>query len=622
MAQHPPIRTLADIEALERIPLEEQNKVWTIPELVRRGAALDPLKPALQYLPNGSLEDVPETLTFRALMALIHRASNLFDSLGVGPKDVVAILLPIMPQNFVTMVAGVSTGIVFPINWMLQPEQVAALMNATRVKVLLALGPTPGFDIWERVQKIRDLVPSLEAVLQVKGPGGTTEPVFDFDARCADFPGDRRTSGRQVEPGDVAFYMHTGGTTGMPKIAQLLHRAVAYKSWAYEILLDQKSWHCSFAAHPLFHIGGLVHHTMSALSRGQTSVILGPMGFRTKNVIRDYWKLVERYKITDLGGVPTTLGALANVPPDADISTLRPYTMTGSAGLPLQVSRYFAEKIGVRILSNYGMTENTATIALPPRDGDPKFGSAGLHLPFTRIRTVVMGEAGRVERDCAVDEIGEILISGPGVMPGYLDPALNANVFVEGRWFRTGDLGRLDADGYIWVTGRAKDVIIRSGHNIDPRVIEDALMAHPAVGLAAAVGKPDSYAGELPVAFVQLKPDAKATESELKEFVRERIPERAAAPGEVFIVDPIPLTGVGKIFKPELRKRAALRVYSELVRSLAGDVADPQVDIVADPVHGSLTAVTLTRAAVSEEVEGNIRAALDRFTAAYRIAWR
>ena len=621
---HPPIRGIADIEALERIPLEEQNDVRTVYDLAVRGAALDPGKAAFQYLPSGSLDDTPETISYRQLIERIHQAGNLFHALGVGTKDAVAILMPIVPQNYYALFGAITAGIAFPINWMLKSEQVAELLNATRAKVLVALGPTPGFDIWERLSELRERVPSLAHILQVKGPGGASDAACDFDALCARHSGERLEFERVIDPREVAFYVHTGGTTGMPKIAQLIHRAVTYKAWAYAILLDQQAWHCGFAAHPLFHIGGLVHHTMSALARGQTSVILGPMGFRSKNVIRDYWKLVARYRITDLVGVPTPLGALANVPPDADISTLRPYTMTGSAGLPLQVSRYFAHAIGVRILSNYGMTENTATIALPPRDGDPKFGSSGLRLPFTRIRTVVIDAAGKIERDCRSDEIGEIIISGPGVIPGYLDEALNAKLFLPGGWLRTGDLGRLDADSYVWVTGRAKDLIIRSGHNIDPQVIEETLMAHESVALVAAVGKPDAYAGELPIAFVQLKPGASASEDQLKAFALERIPERAAAPVEVFIVDPMPLTGVGKIYKPELRSRASRQVYFEMVRSIAGAGSDPELDIVPDPVHGTLAMVTLSRTGEmrDRDVEHSIRSALDGFTCAYRIAWR
>jgi fatty-acyl-CoA synthase len=461
-------------------------------------------------------------------------------------------------------------------------------------------------------------------ILQVRGPGGTTEEASDFDELSRRQPGSRLESGRIIDPRDVALYVHTGGTTGTPKIARIVHRAIAYKCWAYCVLLALEPRHVILAGSPLFHIGGIVHRTISSLAAGMTSLVLGPMGFRTRNVIRDYWKLVERYRVTDLGGVPTTLGALANVPPDADISSLRPYAMCGSAGLPLRVAKYFAQTIGVRILSNYGMTENTATICLPPRDGEPRYGSSGIRLPYTKLRTVVFGAAGRIERDCAAHEIGEILISGPGVIPGYLDESLNERLFVDDGWLRTGDLGRLDADGYLWVTGRAKDLIIRSGHNIDPSLIEESLMAHESVALVAAVGKPDAYAGELPVAFVQLKPGERAGESELKEFARARIAERAAAPADVFIVDPMPLTGVGKIFKPELRARAARQVFSQMVSDIAGAETGPRVDFAAHPVHGTLLTVTLSRTGNGRErdTEAKLRAALEAYTVAYDIRWR
>ena len=622
--QLPPIRGIADIEALERVPLEERNDVWTVYDLIMRGAAIDPEKAAFQYLENGSLEDAPEAISYGQLTGRIHQAANLFHSLGVGATDAVAILLPIVPQNYFALLGAITSGIAFPINWMLQPAQIASLLNAARARVLVTLGPTPGFDIWEKVAELRDRVPSLRRILQVKGPGGKTDTASDFDALGARQSGSRPQFDRVIDPFDVALYVPTGGTTGMPKIAQLIHRAIAYKCWAYSVLLAQEPRHCGFAAHPLFHIGGIVHHTMSYLARGATSVILGPMGFRTKNVIRDYWKLVERYGITDLGGVPTTLGALANVPVDADISSLRPYTMTGSAGLPVQVSGYFEKAIGVRILSNYGMTENTATIALPPRDGNPKFGSSGLRFPYTKLRTVAIDEACRIERDCKTNEIGEIILSGPGVIPGYLDDSLNEKLFVEGGWLRTGDLGRLDEDGYLWVTGRAKDIIIRSGHNIDPLVIEEPLMAHEAVALAAAVGRPDAYAGELPVAYVQLKPGAGAGENELKEFVRARVSERAAAPVEVIILDTMPLTAVGKIFRPELRIRSARQVFSGIVRALVPSDLDVEVGIVPHPVHGTLVSVYLTGTddGRDRDAEQKLRSALDRFAVSYEVVWR
>ncbi|HEX4927894.1 MAG TPA: AMP-binding protein [Burkholderiales bacterium] len=603
------IRGLADIEAIERIPLEQQNDAWTIPELLERGASLDPDKAALQYLSNGALDDAIETVTYRQLSTRVRQAAALFRSLGVTRGEPVAIMLPVVPQNFVALLGAVLAGIAFPVNWMLDAAHIGELVASSGARVAVALGPTPGYDIWEKAQKLSGR--SLHLLDE-----------RDFDRLCGSRSPDDPT-GALPDRDDIALYIHTGGTTSKPKIAKIPHRCIAYKAWAMSLLADLKPSQVTFGVGPLFHVGGIVLRTLTPLSRGQTIVVPGGAGFRNKNVIRDYWKLVERFRITDLVGVPTVLGALTNVPRgDADVSSLRRLATTGSAALSTSVADHFEKYFGIRILSDYGLTEATATAALPPRDGPRKDGSSGVRLPFTQIRTVVFGAGGRIERDCGVDEIGEIVLRGPGVIPGYLDPALDAALFVGDGWIRSGDLGRLDADGYLWVTGRVKDLIIRGGHNIDPRPIEETLQGHPAVELAAAVGKPDAYAGELPVAYVQLRPGHSATAAELKEFARARVSERAAAPVDLFVLDALPLTGVGKIAKQELRERALRHAMSELLRAELPAGIQGDVSTSVHPTHGTLVTVALAaKAGRDQAVEQRLRAALGRFAYAFDIVW-
>jgi fatty-acyl-CoA synthase len=158
-------------------------------------------------------------------------------------------------------------------------------------------------------------------------------------------------------------------------------------------------------------------------------------------------------------------------------------------------------------------------------------------------------------------------------------------------WLDSGDLGRLDQDGYLWLTGRSKDLIIRGGHNIDPIVIEEALVRHPAVETAAAVGLPDAYAGEVPIAFVQLKAGVQATPDELREFCRQEIPERAAVPVQVVPIPQMPLTGVGKIFKPALRLDAAQRAFQAALAPLKAEGITAEVMVRNDPTHGTLAVV-------------------------------
>jgi fatty-acyl-CoA synthase len=612
------IAGLADIEAIERIPLEQQNSVWTVPDLIARGAALNPDRPALHYLKTGSPDDVPETVSYRELLQRIHRAANLFRSLGVTPTDSVAILLPTVPQNYVAMLGAAMAGVAFPINWMLQPSQIGELLESGRSKVLVALGPTPGYDIWEKAEALRRRFGSALHILQVAGPDQPADHADDFDRLCAGQPA---TAGDQPGRDDIAFYIHTGGTTNKPKLAQIPHRCIAYKCWVMSTLTNQDPARVVFGVSPLFHVGGIVLKTITSLSHGHTTVIPGAAGFRNRNVIRDYWKLIERFRITDLAGVPTVLGALTSVPVGTtDISSLRKLATSGSSALPAEIANHFERTLGIRVLSDYGMTEATASVTLPPRDGPRKDGASGIRLPFTGVRTVIIDAEGRVVRDCRPDEIGEIIARGPSIIPGYVDPALNAGLFVGDGWIRSGDLGRLDADGYLFVTGRIKDLIIRSGHNIDPRIIEEILMTHEGVVLVAAVGKPDVYAGELPVAYVQPKPGVTLDPAQLKEFARARIPERAAAPVDIFLVDALPVTGVGKIYKHELRDRGLRQVISDLVVSLVPSGWFGGVTTSADPIQGTLVTVTLNHD-VDDALERKLRGELGRFAYAFAIVW-
>jgi fatty-acyl-CoA synthase len=208
-------------------------------------------------------------------------------------------------------------------------------------------------------------------------------------------------------------------------------------------------------------------------------------------------------------------------------------------------------------------------VTIEPFHGPRVPGSTGLRLPFTEVRAFRnrSGQADLTEA-CAPGETGIIALRGPNVSPGYSDPALNAGTFEGDGWLVSGDLGHVDASGRVFITGRAKDVIIRGAHNIDPATIEDALLQHPAVAVAAAVGQIDAYAGELPVAFVTLKTGAHADEEAIRTFVAPLVPEPAAHPKRVWIMPELPLTPVGKIYKPALKALAARHAIEERLGSL------------------------------------------------------
>ena len=293
--------------------------------------------------------------------------------------------------------------------------------------------------------------------------------------------------------------------------------------------------------------------------------------------------------------------------------------MTGSTAFPAEIARQLEKMCGVRMMASYGATEYTQNVAQPPRDGDPRYGSAGLRLPYTQIKIVDIDDAGRIVREHGVDEIGLVVVKGPSVTPGYVDEAANQGILLPDGWFNSGDLGRIDADGYLWITGRAKDIIIRGGHNIDPTVIEETLHKHPQVALAAAVSMPDSYAGELPIAYVELVPNATATAEEVQAFALAHSPERAAAPKQIILLDKMPLTDVGKPAKVQLRLDAARRAFTAALADVTGH-AGVSVDMVADARQGNRAVIRVAAPAGARrnEIEDRIREEMKYYRDALR----
>jgi fatty-acyl-CoA synthase len=275
-----------------------------------------------------------------------------------------------------------------------------------------------------------------------------------------------------------------------------------------------------------------------------------------------------------LSAVPTVLAALANVPvAGADITSLR-YCRTGAAILPPELAARFEKLFGLHVHESLGMTEMAGISTVTPPGVTAPAGCVGFRLPYSQLRIVALDAHGNATgQDLPAGEPGMVLFRSPNLFSGFVDEAENARAFTSDGWLASGDLGWLDEAGRLHLSGRSKDLIIRSGHNIDPKTIEDALGAHPAVQLCAAVGAPDAYAGELPVAFAALVPGAQATEEELLAFTAARVDEAPARPRSITIVPALPMTNVGKIYKPELRMLAAVQVAQALADQVAGDAA-------------------------------------------------
>lgn len=353
--------------------------------------------------------------------------------------------------------------------------------------------------------------------------------------------------------GDIAAYYHTGGTTGMPKLACHTHANQTAAALAVIRCLELSERDIVINGLPIFHVAGAIVNSLATLGAGGQLILPTVAGFRNPEVIRQHWRLIQDFGVTISSGIPTSMASMLDVPlQDENISTLR-FLLSGGAPVPIRLHELALERVGRQLYQAYGMTECSGVIALP-----------------NLAKSAVLGSVGHIGQpvDIRIDA-GEICVRSPMVFPGYL--AAPSPVTEDG-WLRTGDLGRLDEEGNLFITGRAKDLIIRSGHNIDPALIEGCLEQHPDVSMAAAVGMPDEYAGELPVVYVQLRAEATVTSEELHEFAMSHIAERPACPKKVIILDALPVTAVGKVFKPKLREDITDALLDEIFAQRMGTV--------------------------------------------------
>ena len=612
------ISTLADILAIEKeMPVEQRWSETTVYQKLCTTRDKHPDRPAVSFQLKSGPKDKATTLSWAQFTERVTQAANLFRSLGVGKDDVVAFLLPSTHETAITLMAGMTAGIVAPINPTLKHEQIAGLLKETGAKVLVTLKSFPKSDLAQVAAEAVSNAPSVKTVIEIDllphldGLASWIVPlirprltvahsaeVIDFNAALASQE-HQRLNFDEAPDDRICAYFHTGGTTGMPKVTQHRFSGVLYNGWVgFEMLFEPED--VILCPLPLFHVLAAYPIWMGCVFTAAHVVLPTPAGYRGEGVIDNFWKLVERWKATFIVAVPTAAAALLQRPVDADISTLKS-AFSGSAPLPVEVFNRFQKTTGVEIIEGYGMTETTCVISVNPPDGERRIGSVGLPFPYTDIRILDCAEDGSVKHACGVDEVGEICVSNPGVVVGatYTDPEKNKTLFAEGVYLRTGDLGRIDADKYLWITGRAKDLIIRGGHNIDPAVIEEAMVRHPAVAFAGAIGQPHPHSGEVPCVYLELQKGAAVEIDDLQAFAKKLIGERAAIPKHIEIIDKLPKTAVGKIFKPELRKKAITRVYNEALD--ASGIPAKVVEVVEDRQRGLVAKLSRLDANVTDD---------------------
>lgn len=563
---------------------------------------------ATQWIPDPGDPARCLAWTYAELAGMVTRIANALTTLGVRRADAVTLASGNTSMLYAATLAAEAVGIAAPVNPALSGERIAELIRRTGSRVLVAAGPELDPQLWQRLLGAARQA-GMTAVLALRPDGAHADPpaltgddaangrgpaVAYLDQVIDGQPAGHLAGAEPPSAGDLAAFVHTGGTTGAPKIAAHTHANQLACARGIALCSGLAAGEGVLGGLPLFHVNALIVTGIAPMFSGARVVWPGPAGYRDKALYARFWTIIEHYRIAAMSAVPTVYGTLARLPVDADISSLR-LPIAGAAPLPASVREAFAALTGRPLLEGYGLTEATCATTWT-RPGEERPGSVGRVLPGQQIKAVTIGDDGSWA-DCAPGQTGVLVIGGPTVFAGYVTgpggsgPRVSRDGVVRDGWLDTGDLGSVDAGGFVCLAGRAKDLIIRGGHNIDPRVIEEALLAHPAVTAAAAVGRPDRHAGEVPVAYVVPADAARFDEAELLAWAGTAIDEPAARPKHIHPIDAIPLTSVGKHFKPALAGDAAVRAVTEALA--AAGLTDARVTAAHE--HGRLV-VTVTGA--------------------------
>ncbi len=472
-------------------------------------------------------------LTNIGQLADARRFANVLSGLGVRPGDRVAVMMPNRPEVFTAYGGTTALGAVsVPIVFLLAVPEVHHILADASPKVVVTS-------------------PELLGTVQMAIEGLSEPP--EIVATGPQIPGSVRSFDALMEGGgeefavvdrddsDLAVIMYTGGTTGQPKGVMISHGNLIWNATTLAALADIEPGDMSLLALPVSHLFGLI-----AAITGQVLGVRGVLlpWFTVDAVL----KAIERHRVTYIPMVPTMALYLLQHP-DADrydTSSLRTVVLS-AAPVPTELKQAFAERFQCEVVEAYGQTEASPAIAVERRGEEKRPGSCGRALDGVEV--AVLDEAGN---EVPRGEVGEVCAKGPGIMSGYYHlPEATRDTLRDG-WLHTGDMGYMDPDGYLYVTDRKKDLVIRGGFNVYPRDVEEALLAHPAVGEAAVVGRPDPVMGEEIVAFVVLAPGAEISEDDLLSFCRERL-AKYKAPREIHFVPTLPKSPIGKVLKKDLR---------------------------------------------------------------------
>lgn len=460
------------------------------------------------------ISDSNISLTNDEFHKAILRAAGTMDRQGIREGDVVALMLPNQVEFVVAMFAAWYLGaVITPINPMLKHKETSHQLQDSKAKLLISLTG----------EKIIDEIISIPVATLNQGAEFKQAPVVNSNA--------------------LALLIYTSGTTGLPKGVMLDHSNImAMTEMGREGLQVSEKDHCLLIL-PLFHVNGIVVSILVPLASG------GRVTIRQRFDLENFFTDIEQLRPTYFSAVPTIYAMLYALPKEIvpDVSSLR-YGVCGAAPASADLLINFEKRYGFPIIEAYGLSEGTCGSTLNPVNGVRKAGTVGIPLPGQKIAIADFNG-----RHLPVGEIGEVLIQGENVMRGYLNKPEETAKTIVNNWLHTGDIGRIDDEGYLSIVGRLKEMIIRGGENIYPKEIEDTLLELPEVLEAAVIGAADEKWGEVVLAFVSFKPDSECSIDLINQYCKQHL-TRYKQPEKVIILSALPKNAVGKIDKPKLRE--------------------------------------------------------------------
>lgn len=545
------------------VPRSVEFEDITMPEVLTRTAEKYPQRSAILFM--------GKEISYGELERLVNRFANVLISLGVKRGDRVALLLPNIPQIVIAFYGIWRMGaIAVPNNPLNTDRELEYQLNDSGSTILVTLdllaprmlALRPKTKLKQIITchindylpfPVKQLFPLIKKGMYVKyekAPG--YDQFLDLMKHASP-----EFKGAPPALDDIAFIPYTGGTTGISKGVVLTHRNTTCKNQIMEAWFGEMkgSYERELAVFPFFHLAGIVAVMIFTIKMGWTDVLV------PRPEPRAVLDMMIKYKTTVIPAVPTIYVGLLGLPEfkKADLSFVKGF-FSAAAPLAIETINDLKKATGATIVEAYGMTESTGLITLTPWKGTQKIGSAGVPLPNTDMKIVDL-ETG--EKEVPVGEEGEIIFRGPQMCQGYYNMPEETAKAKRNGWFHTGDIGKIDEDGYIYIVDRKKDMIIAGGYNIYPRDIDEVLFEHPKVLEACAVGVPDKYRGETVKAFVVVKPGEALTEEELNTYCRENL-AAYKVPKIYEFIDALPKSSVGKVLRRELRDLEMKKMEKEV----------------------------------------------------------